>query len=238
MNNLLKLVRGELARLNKNKILPISIFVSLIWVLIIGFSPIEEVMGLIPMLLVADAGMMSIIYLAASFYFEKQEGSIKSQLVLPVKVQDILFSKVLASIVLSLASTIVIVLTVIFVHQLKINLFLLFVYIILIVSSHAALGFVIILNSRDFGQMLGIYAAYALLFFLPTILSVFEIIPKRMDIYLLISPTHAAQTLLQSPFTDMDFLSELIAFFYLLFLGFGIFLFYVNKKFKEYAIAG
>lgn len=238
MNKVVRLVQGEMVRLYKNKILPISIFVSLIWVLLIVFSSAKETGGLLPMILVVDAGMLGIIYLAVSFYLEKQEGAIKSLFVAPVGANEILISKIIASIISSLISTTIIILTFFFAHHQKVNLLLLFVNTVLIVLAHSAIGFTIILNCRDFAQMLGIYAAYAILFFLPTVLYTLEIIPKTWETLLLISPTHSSLILLESPFRDVDFKLELLAFLYILILGLSLLVFYVKKKFKTNSVQG
>ncbi|MCK7489769.1 MAG: ABC transporter permease [Anaerotruncus sp.] len=43
-----------------------------------------------------DAGMMSVILLSASFYMEKQESTIKTLLVTPVSLAQVLAAKVIA----------------------------------------------------------------------------------------------------------------------------------------------
>ena len=219
MSKIIRLVEGEMVRLYKNKILPVSLFVTLLWIFIIAFSTREEIQGLLPAILVIDSAMLSIIYLAAAFYLERQEGAIKSLFVSPLTSKEIIISKIISTIITSLISTIVIILTFLLVHKAEVNLFLLIVYTILIVFTHSAIGFVIVLNCRDFAQMLGLYAAYAILFFLPTVFFLLQIIPDSWEVLLLASPTHSSMLLLQSAILEAELLFELVAFFYLLILG-------------------
>ena len=237
MNKVVKLVRGELVRLYKNKIIPVSAVVSLIWILLIVFSSTEEVAGLLPMILVLDAGMLEIIYLAASFYLEKQEGSLKSLFVSPLSAEEILVSKIIVSLITGLVSSALLVLTFRLVHKQDINFLWLFLSLLFITLSHSLLGFVIILNCRDFAQMLGIYAAYALLFFLPTVLFLLEIIPGNLEILLLVSPTHSAFVLAQKAFGEGNWGQAVGALAYLAVLGAGLY-WYVIGKFKEHAVQG
>ncbi|HHZ11764.1 MAG TPA: ABC transporter permease [Acholeplasmataceae bacterium] len=237
MNKVVKLVRGELVRLYKNKIIPVSAVVSLIWILLIVFSSTEEVAGLLPMILVLDAGMLGIIYLAASFYLEKQEGSLKSLFVSPLSAEEILVSKIIVSLITGLVSSALLVLTFRLVHKQDINFLWLFLSLLFITLSHSLLGFVIILNCRDFAQMLGIYAAYALLFFLPTVLFLLEIIPGNLEILLLVSPTHSAFVLAQKAFGEGNWGQAVGALAYLAVLGAGLYR-YVIGKFKEHAVQG
>ena len=237
MNRFLKLVRGELVRLQKNKILPVSAIVSLLWIFVIVFSSAEEMLSLLPMLLVLDAGMLGIIYLAASFYLEKQEGSLKSLFVAPVSGTEILLARIAASLITGLFSGALLVLAFHFVHKQDVNVLWLFISLVIIVFSHSLLGFAIILNCRDFAQMLGIYAAYALLFFLPTVLFLLEIIPGDWEAILLLSPTHSSLILARKAFMDAELAHVLGALVFLLALGAGLY-FYVQKKFKAHAVQG
>src|SRR5690554_4622026 len=105
MKILLYLTKGEITRLFKYKTLIVGLIVSFLWVLIIAFSDEESAMTLLPMLIFVDAAMMSILLLAASFYFEKQEEITKTLLVTPIKLWQLLDAKILASLFSGLLST-------------------------------------------------------------------------------------------------------------------------------------
>ena len=239
MNNLINLIKGEMIRLIKYKIFYAGLVVSLIWVFIIGLSEKEAILELIPALLLMDAGLMSIILLSASFFLEKQEGTIKSVLVAPVKLSELLIAKIIASVITALISTILVVATAIIVHKLEINLFLLFIYILIVVISHVAIGLVITLFSKDFGGMLGLYMLYALIGLLPSVFFIVGIIPESLNDFLLISPTYAAQMLLNSIFVEGTKLYLIvIALGYLAIISVLLYLGVIYKKYKKYAIGG
>lgn len=238
MNDLIKLIKGELIRLYKYKILIVGIVVSLIWVLIIGLSDKASIEGMIPMLIFMDAGMMSILLIAASFYLEKQEGSIKSLLIAPVKLLDILISKVIAALILSLISTTLVLLSAILIHNTTVNIILLYLYVIITVVSHISIGLVITLYSKDFGSMIGLYAAFAFISLIPSIFYTIEIIPESFSTVLLISPSHAGQMLLNSAFKTVDVLIIIISILYLIIIPSLLYPLVIYKKFKKYAIEG
>lgn len=238
MNNLLKLIKGELLKLYKYKIITIGIIVSILWIIIISLPERSSIERFIPNLIYMDAGLMSIILLGASFFLEKQEGSIKSLLVAPVNFIDILLSKILGAIFLTLISAFLVVSTSVIIHQISINYFLLFIYIILIVISHVAIGFVIILFSKDFGSMIGLYAVFMFLSFLPSILLTINVISKEYEYILLISPSHAGQLLLNSTFWHEDIMKVIVSIIYLLCISVILYSTIVYKRFKRYAIEG
>ena len=70
MNKLWWLIQGELVRLVKYKIIYFGVAVSLIWILVIAFQDANQARQMLPLLVVTDAGMMSVILLGTSFYYE------------------------------------------------------------------------------------------------------------------------------------------------------------------------
>jgi len=218
------LFKGEMIKLIKYKVLVISVFVSLIWAFILFFSSSQEVASLMPLLLMVDASMMTIIYLGASFYLEKQEGSIKSLLVSPVSLKSIIISKILSSVAMSLISGLFLGLIAYFVHGVSVNFFLMIIYLVVIVFSHTAIGFVLFLNAKDFSQMLGIYIFYALLTLTPSLLS--------------ISPSYSSQILIENVLQAQDLLLIILSFSYLIGIGVILYIAYIYKNLKKYLVKG
>lgn len=238
MNNLLNLIKGELVRLYKYKILVIGIAVSFIWVIIIALSDAATAKELVPLLIFMDAAMMSIILHASSFYLEKQEGTIKTLLVAPVNIMDIIIAKAVAALILGLISATVVTLSAILFHQVTIQIVLLFIYIIIIVVSHTAIGFAITLYSKDFGAMIVNYALFALVALIPSLLIGIKVIPETYSNIMLVSPSHAGQMLLNSTVGTVDIWVIMIAIVYLVSITGILYRFIIYKKFKEYAIEG
>ena len=110
MNNLLNLIKGEIVRLGKYQIMTIGLLTSVIWLIIFALIKQEEALELAPVFLFADMAIMSIILMGASFYLEKQEGTLNSVMMLPVNIGDILIAKTVASIIMGLLSAVAVAL--------------------------------------------------------------------------------------------------------------------------------
>lgn len=238
MSSLLHLVKGEIIRLFKYKIIFFGILVSLIWLLVIGFQTPEQAQSIIPLLIVTDSGLMAIILIGASFYFEKQENTVKSLLVSPVSLVQVLIAKVISAIFTAFISLIIVVGFAIVFHGLEVQILKLLLYILVVVISHTAIGYILILRSKDFMSMLVKYAGLMLLFYTPTLLLALEIIGNDLEILALISPSYSGEFLIKSSFVELDVLKQIVAFGYLMVLGLGIYFGYVYKKFKKVAIEG
>ncbi|PKL01596.1 MAG: hypothetical protein CVV56_01020 [Tenericutes bacterium HGW-Tenericutes-1] len=238
MSSLLHLIKGEIIRLFKYKIIFFGILVSLIWLLVIGFQTPEQAQAIIPLLIVTDSGLMAIILIGASFYFEKQENTVKSLLVSPVSLVQVLIAKVVSAIFTAFISLIIVVGFAIIFHGLEVQILKLFVYILAVVISHTAIGYILILRSKDFMAMLVKYAGLMLLFYTPTLLISLEIVGSNLEILAFISPSYSGEFLIQSSFVKLDVVKQLIAYVYLMVLGMGIYVGYVYKKFKKVAIEG
>ncbi|MGD9605587.1 MAG: ABC transporter permease, partial [Bacilli bacterium] len=202
MKQMINLLKGELVRLYKYKVLITSLFVSVIWVVVVALADKAAALMLSPMLIWMDGAMMSILFIAASYYFEKQEQTIKSLLVSPVSISQILISKVIASLLMGLISGVFVVSYSMLVYHLEVKLVLLFIYILIVVASHTAFGFLITLYSKDFGAMLVNYILFAFLTVVPSMLLTANIIPESFSTIMLISPTHAGKMLIESAFTS------------------------------------
>ncbi|MBH1941832.1 ABC transporter permease [Mobilitalea sibirica] len=239
MRNLKKLVLGELHRLINYKILPISLVTAIIWIIIFLFLSEEEARNIAPLLIFVDVSMMSIILIGASHHFEKQEGTIKSMMMMPVSMGDILLAKVLSSMVLGLESAIVTSAALYFIHGVTFNYMVLLIFIIIAGVAHAAIAFILALNSKDFTSSLGLLMAYILPFQLPSMLFTFGIIEKEYEWLLMFSPSHAASSLITfAVSSDYDALKVLIGCLYLVFLSIVLFRYFVYSKFKSNAVRG
>ena len=84
------LVKGELYRLNKYNMTSISVFVAFMWGVMLYFVNAEILATLLPMVILLDATMMSLMYVGAVMYFEKSESTISTMLVTPVSNSELL----------------------------------------------------------------------------------------------------------------------------------------------------
>jgi len=236
MKNLFFLLKNEILRLFKYKILFFSLALSLIWVLILSISLEAEAKALMPLLLVMDTGLMSIILLASSFYYEKQENTIKSLFVSPISVIQILGAKIISSLFMSFSSIILISLTMFLAHGVVINYLLAIVYVILSTLAHIAIGYVIVFYSVDFVSFLMKYMVIALLLMIPTLLVILHIIDVADEYYALLSPSYAIQYLINSLFVNPEMEKVIFSISVLTIVSAVLFPTVVYPKFKAYAI--
>ncbi len=138
MNKTLKLVSGDIKRLVNYKILPISIATTLLWVVIIFFVKKEEALFIAPFLIFVDVTLMSLVFLGASFHFERQENTIKAMMVMPISLMEIMMSKIASSVFLGLTSAVLTSIALFFIHGITYNYFLLLVFVIIAGAAHGA----------------------------------------------------------------------------------------------------
>ncbi len=239
MKTMRTLFLGEMRRMVSYKILPVSLFTSVLWIIAFLLLSKTEAQSVAPMLLFTDVVLMSILLVGASHHLERQEGTVKSMLVMPVSVGQIVASKVLASLALSLESAVVTCVALYFIHGVTLNYGLLLLSVVVSGAAHAVLGYSLSLMSRDFSSMLGIFSLYIVLFAVPSILLLLNVIPASFDWLLLISPSHAAQKQLSAAFTGTgDLLKLLVSFGYPAVLTAILLLKYVYPGFRRHAVRG
>jgi fluoroquinolone transport system permease protein len=235
---MINLLKGELVRLYKYKIILTGLFLSVIWIVIVALSSAETAQMIAPLLIWADASMMSIIFVAASFYFEKQEATIKSVLVAPVSITEILISKVIASLLMGTMSGFLVVIFSIIVYGIEVQVLWMLLSILIVIGSHVAIGFVLTFYSKDFGTMLVNYFLYALVALIPSLLLNLGVISDQWNLVMLISPTHCAQILINSGFSEQPLGEILWSVGYLLAVGGILYPLVVYKKYKKIVIEG
>lgn len=236
MLKLLLLLKSEILRLFHYKIIYFGSFVSLIWVFVLAFTSFQEAELLMPQLLALDAGLMTIVLIGSSYYFEKQEGTLQALFVSPVSPRKVLVAKILASLVPSLVSITLISLTMGLIHSYWIPLLLALTYIILATIAHISVGFILMFLSPDFMSLLVKYMGVALLFYLPAILIPLDLIPESLQWLGFLSPSYAAQYIIQSLLIDRDMAMILLALFFLIAIPGLIFPLYVYPRFKKEAL--
>lgn len=229
---------GEIKRLIKYKIFFFGILVSMIWAVIIALADLEAVLGLMPFLVLMDAGMMSIILLGASFYYEKQEGTMQSIIVTPIRLSTHILVKVLAMVTMGLISFVVVIGTSLIFHNFSIQLLPFALYVVVAVSAHSAIGYVLILYSRDFLAMLVKYMGVVIIFMLPMLLVQLDVISGNVEFIGLLSPTYAAQILFQSTIATKDPWTIVFSLCYLALIPAVLYPLVIMKRYEIVAMEG
>ncbi|MFY9424077.1 MAG: ABC transporter permease [Bacillota bacterium] len=239
MSNLMRLVAGELKRLVKYNILPVSLVTAVIWIVLFLFQSANEARNIAPLLIFVDATMMAILLLGASHHLEKQDGTIRTMMVLPVSLGQILAAKTIASLVLAVESAVVTSAALFFIHRITFSYALLLLFVAIAGAAHAAIGFVFSLNSRDFTAMLGLVMGYVFVFTLPSILYTFGAIDPKYEWLLMLSPSHSASHLITSVVRgEFKVAMVVVGCLYLAVLTATLFRFVVYPQFRDNAARG
>lgn len=234
MKNLSKLIAGEMKRLIRYKILPVSLVTAVLWIILFLFLSESEAREIAPLLILIDVAAMSILLLGASHHLEKQEGTIRSMLVMPVSYGQILAAKAVSSLVLAVESAVVTSAALFFIHGVTFNYAVLLLFVAIAGAAHAAIGFVLSIKSKDFTSMLGLLLGYMFVFTLPSFLFNFGVIEEKYEWFLMISPSHSASRLIISAVTG-EYNAALTAAgcLYLVVLTFLLFKYAVFPMFKN-----
>lgn len=238
MANFWHLLKGEVYRLFKYKIIYFGFLVSAIWVLILGFADHDTAKALVPTLMIMDAGMMSVILLAASFYYEKQEGTVKSLLVSPISVHQLLWAKIGAMIVSGLISMVLVGGAALIFHQITVSIPLILGVVVLIVAANVVIGYVITLAAKDFISMLVRYMGVVLLFYTPILLVELNVLEGIFETISILSPVYAGQVLIDALYNQSgEPIHVVFASLYLIVLTVSIYP-YVYRRYQKVAIGG
>ncbi|MCF7930293.1 MAG: ABC transporter permease [Acholeplasmataceae bacterium] len=238
-NKLLILIKGELQRLNKYNVTTISFVVAVVWFLLLYFIDDDGLLSqLLPMVIVIDASMMSVIFIGAIMFFEKTESTFSTMLVTPVSNRDLILSKTIANTIHTVLSSLLIVAVFYFVRDVQINWLLILLALVISVFFHSLLGFVFSFHGKDFTSMLVGVMTYMFIFATPSILNTFNVVFKGevWEYIFLILPTQATIKLIEVGFgapIEAKFYISLAA---LLIMGTLGYFFYILPKFKEYAV--
>lgn len=239
MNKLAKLIKGEIKRLVRYKILPVSLATTALWIGLFLFVSAAEARQIAPLVIFVDVAAMSVLLLGASHHLEKQDGTIRTMMVMPVPLGQILTAKTVASMVLALESTVVTAVALYVIHGITLDYAALLLFVVVAGAAHAAIGFALSLNSKDFNSMLGILMVYMFVFTIPSILFSFGIVDAKYEWLFMISPSHSAHHLIASAVRE-DYQLGMVfgGCLYLAVLAALLFKFAVYPKFKSNAARG
>jgi fluoroquinolone transport system permease protein len=178
---------------------------------------------------------MAIILLGASYFYEKQEGTMKALLVSPTSPAVLLTAKMVGTLMGNLLSVLLMWLTMVIIHQSVFPLLPALGLVMLITITHLSIGYVLIYWSKDFMDLLLKYTFVVLILFVPTMLVSLNILTDGLENLAYLSPTYSGQILiaqLWSPSTASIAVAWLLVIVYPLVL----FPFYILPQFRKEAI--
>lgn len=235
MNNLFLLLKGEIIRAQKYKVLAASLVIPMFWIVILVLIGSDDVTDIFPLLVYFDVTAMAMLYIGVTMMFEKQEKTLVSLIVAPIKKSEYYVSKIAANLVFNFISFSLLYTYVHFFKTVNINLALLIVFLIFISVFHSILGFIVATKVKTFTNFLVTIMTYILILSLPVLLEQINLITNELIINLMyILPTKSSMLLITSTIEGLS-TSSFIAVGYLFVLG-GILIYIVNKTFSEYII--
>ncbi|XMB72531.1 ABC transporter permease [Mycoplasmatota bacterium WC30] len=232
------LVKGELSRLHKYNVTSISFFVAILWGLVLYFLDTDIFNKVLPLILLVDASMMSIMYIGSVMFFEKSESTISTMLVTPTTNSELVLSKVIANIIHNMLSSTLIIIAFIFIKDVQLNYFLLFLGIFAATAFHTILGLFMAYYQKNFTGMLINIMAIVFIMMIPTVLYELNVLKAAFWEYLLlINPMQAAAEVLNAGFKGYEFnWIYFVSLAYMLVGAVLIYVFVALPKFKKYAI--
>lgn len=194
------LYSGEVMRMRRYGVAGASLVVVVLWVLVLHFAGTGAIDTVFPLVLFADATLMSFLLIGVIMIFEKQEGATKSMLVLPVSKGGYLGAKVLATITSSVVTLVLLLIYGLAFRDLSINIPGIFAAVMLSAFAFCQLGLVITYRVRDFTQLLMSMFAFMVVFALPTLLEFLHLLQgewvTRIQYF---NPTKSALNVLMAP---------------------------------------
>ncbi|MFP4286068.1 MAG: hypothetical protein ACLFRI_00065 [Candidatus Izemoplasmataceae bacterium] len=236
-HNFKYLLKGEMIRLSKYKILQVSFAVSLLWIAIMFLIGKENIQAFVPIFIFTDTALMTVLLVGASLFYERQENTLKTLMITPSAYTAILLSKIVSSIYLALQSTVVIALVALIAFDFSIKLFWLFIFVTIIGLAHSAIGYAFTMFSKDFNGLLAAIGGYMIVFAIPSLISILGIFSKTFDNFLMISPTHSALVLINfSMGVEVALWKVIVGFIYLVVISFILYKYIVAPRYAEMAV--
>jgi fluoroquinolone transport system permease protein len=240
-NRLIILIVGELQRLHKYGFTSVSFLVTVIWGVVLYFLETDMTTAILPFILMLDATMMAVMYVGAVMYFEKNESTISTMLVTPVKNSELILSKTIAYTIHNLLSAILLVIVFVWIKDIEIHYLMLFSAIIITTLFHTIAGIVLSYFQKDFTTMLLQIMILSFILFIPSALYMFGVLENEIWEYImLINPVQAAQEIIGAGFVRVPAYEYDFSFWFSLFYLLGgaplLFLFVALPRFQAYAI--
>lgn len=239
MNKFMILLRGEIQRLIKYKVLPVSLFVALIWFLFLVFIENNDVfVSLLPMIIILDTTVMAMLYTGAVLFFEKSESTASTMLVTPVSYPQLIWSKAIAGVIQTLLSTGLIILAFYLIKHMEVNLLILIPVLVFTTLFHTFIGFIATYITKDFTSLLVVVMIFSIVLAVPSILNQLNLVFQgdTWNYILLITPTKSALVIAAASFGAEITVEFWISLSYMVIGSLLIYQFAVLPHFKNYVL--
>jgi fluoroquinolone transport system permease protein len=236
MSKFITLFKCEEKRMIKYGITYASFAAALIWILMLQFINAKEIDNFFPLFIYIDATMMSFLLIGSGMMFEKQEHALKSILVSPITKHHYLLSKILATVLSSLLTLIILGAYGFVFKNLSTNYLAIAGSVILVAFVFSCFGILFTYKSKDFTHLLMWVFIGTFILTIPTLLQFFNVITVEWFRYLqYINPTRASLVVLMASVEIPDHQEFFFSLFYLIALS-GVVYYLVSKYFDKFSV--
>ena len=194
MNNILRIITHDFKNFAKYHIIHMTLIVSLIFALAMGFFPEIE-----PLLYVyLTVFVIPVIMNSITLFIEKEDDNLIPEHLKTSKIREIISGKVLSSLLLQLIPLILYLIVMAFVLNVNFNLLLFSLAYLVGVLIHILIGFSITILSKSHLHMMSLYIGYIAIFsFLPFI-SLMGLIPNSIEFLFIFSPGYLVGIIIEN----------------------------------------
>jgi hypothetical protein len=203
-----------------------------------GLVSKDEAILISPFLILTDITMMASLLLAASCFFEKQEGTLLSTIVSPVRLLDIIVAKYIVYTIYGTISGLLVSIILISVHNISINIGLVLLYSFLICINSCTLGYIFISISKDFNTVLMALMGTVMVLSAPSVVFYLGLIPEWTKYILFLSPYHVAYLLIVSTMGSVSLVDTLVSIAYLIVVTLPLIYFGVIRRYRAFVLRG
>ncbi len=235
MSSFAILLAGELQRMMRYHILGAGLVVAIIWLIVLHFTEIFGVATMLPLLLFFDTTSMSILLIGVMLFFEKQEGTIRSLQVAPINRGEQVLAKTGGNILSNVQTLVILYLYAWIFKEIDLSFFALLMAVIIVGLLHSLVGFLLTYRSRGFTELLMGMMVYLFIFMIPVVLEQTGLIQNEIATGILyLAPTKAAFILLNASAGVVETWEVIFSASYLI-IASGVLMYFVLKKFNEFA---
>jgi ABC-type multidrug transport system permease subunit len=223
MKNLLNLYLGEFNRYIKYNLLAASLLLIVAYGAIFYFLDKAIVTNLLSVFLFFEIFVMPMLFLGVEFYYEKQEGTLKTMLAAPVSKYQILGSKYLMSISAALISFTLLVLIAYLMYQITPNIIELLTTALISLVFSVATGILLSYVSLDFSKLFVNYIILVLAMYLPVVVYQFNFYRAEwFKVLIDLLPPQSINLMLEWSYGRIAFEDIYLNIIYILGLGIGL----------------
>ncbi|MGD9761688.1 MAG: hypothetical protein AB7U52_04620 [Candidatus Izemoplasmatales bacterium] len=191
MKNYLKIIRNDFINFNKYRILHMTVIVSLVFALAMGFFPTIE-----PLLFVyISIFVLPIIIHSITLFIENEENAVLPYSLTKNKLHEIILAKISSSLLMQLIPLVFYLIVIVFVLNVNFSILLFILTYVVGVTLHIIIGFSITILAKNYQAMVIMYVGYIILFSFVAFINLMNLIPDSISYLFIFSPGYLVSVL-------------------------------------------